>query len=663
MDTSCAEGGIIRDVPLPEQERKSKVRLPYGWSPDRNRLLHVSEVSSGLACRCVCPGCGTPLVARMGRQRAAHFAHHAPTSCTGAYETMLHLLAKQVIAERRLVMLPPVQAGHGGVKVLKARAREFRPDEVVLEQGMDGIRPDIVASVQAPSGTKRLLVEVAVTHFCGPEKVALIQDRKLACIEIDLSKLPRNAPREEMEAAILTTAPRHWIYNEVAARENERLRQEAERRAEREEAEAARRTRAAAQRVVADFRTRTAIRRSGGTREQRMHLARCADAGWGEHEGIPVLGAQAHMAVQDRVWQAAILDIFLLRKSGIRQSSFYPSQALRTLRDSGFLKPGAPPAWKDDQVTAAARSLDPDYRTSGEVVEAYLAHLVTRGLLIPLPHGDFATNETRASQARARIRDAEESRARVADLKVRVEELIGMLPPGRQSRVDTALWLRTSLPGRPETPAGLAAGGGLPHSSLMAKLDRLKLLLRPGTAIEEDLLGLPLESELEARRLERAAAEERTRLEREEHQRAEAARERQEEEIRRRRLVQRAITQLGEEGAAAWLATPTRLLDGQAPANATGLADHHFIWLDQALDEESRRLGRQEAAAARAEEWRERMREHVAAHTDRGYAEFWMRSANARLGMARPSSVCVDEAGFARCREAFGADARHPRRR
>lgn len=52
------------------------------------------------------PGC-------KGDQRAHHFVHHAPTSCAGAYESALHKLAKQLIADRRLVTTPAIVARHG----------------------------------------------------------------------------------------------------------------------------------------------------------------------------------------------------------------------------------------------------------------------------------------------------------------------------------------------------------------------------------------------------------------------------------------------------------------------------------------------------------------------------------------------------------------------
>jgi hypothetical protein len=67
------------------------------------QMRGVDEVEQGLACNCVCPGCGSPLIAKKGRVRVHHFAHQG-ASCTIGAESALHRMAKQIVAdERRLV--------------------------------------------------------------------------------------------------------------------------------------------------------------------------------------------------------------------------------------------------------------------------------------------------------------------------------------------------------------------------------------------------------------------------------------------------------------------------------------------------------------------------------------------------------------------------------
>jgi len=115
--------------------------LPFGEALD-DRLLRASDVPAGLACRCSCTGCGAPLVARRGGQRAAHFAHATGRACAAAHETVLHRIAKQLIADGAPLALPEVAAEHGGRRRLVRPATTIRPDTVALERGFNGLRPE-----------------------------------------------------------------------------------------------------------------------------------------------------------------------------------------------------------------------------------------------------------------------------------------------------------------------------------------------------------------------------------------------------------------------------------------------------------------------------------------------------------------------------------------
>ena len=71
-------------------------------------LIHVDDVAKGNNCKCHCPHCGAPLCAKnAGKQRQHHFAHAHGHECEGAYESQLHLLAKEILQETRHIMLPP----------------------------------------------------------------------------------------------------------------------------------------------------------------------------------------------------------------------------------------------------------------------------------------------------------------------------------------------------------------------------------------------------------------------------------------------------------------------------------------------------------------------------------------------------------------------------
>ncbi len=182
--------------------------LPYGEAAD-GRLVAVADVPRGIACALVCPECRARLVAKKGDVIRHHFAHESGLGCEGAYETMLHKLAKQIVADAGWLAVPPVQVSwYEHVRVV-AHSATARFDRVELEVWQGGIRPDIVGYRR----DRALWVEVAVTHPCGPEKIAAIGQRQAATVEIDLSQVRRDTSFEALQNTVLRLAPRQWLYH------------------------------------------------------------------------------------------------------------------------------------------------------------------------------------------------------------------------------------------------------------------------------------------------------------------------------------------------------------------------------------------------------------------------------------------------------------------
>ena len=79
--------------------RHSANRLTYAINTT-GKFVDIDSVSNGNKCGCFCPACKEPLVAKnQGSKRVHHFAHQFGTECDCAFESMLHLLAKEKIRE------------------------------------------------------------------------------------------------------------------------------------------------------------------------------------------------------------------------------------------------------------------------------------------------------------------------------------------------------------------------------------------------------------------------------------------------------------------------------------------------------------------------------------------------------------------------------------
>jgi hypothetical protein len=180
------------------------VQLVYGLKD--NKLYHVDQVENGEKCGCVCPNCGDILIAKQGEINDHHFAHKAKEcDITYAQETILHLMAKEVLSKCRTFLLPPVTLedrfaffskdeysklkSTNNVDDLYYKYTKYKRiltlvDNVIVEKYLDNIKPDIILEI----GETRLVVEIAVTHFIDRKKKEKIFDKQQLTIEIDLSE-------------------------------------------------------------------------------------------------------------------------------------------------------------------------------------------------------------------------------------------------------------------------------------------------------------------------------------------------------------------------------------------------------------------------------------------------------------------------------------------
>lgn len=164
------------------------------------QLVTINDVSSGLACGCLCPSCKQPLVARKGRQNVHHFAHSVKTDCKGSLESALHVKAKDVFLKHKHIILPAVP-GQISNKVVSRRLMldghtrvtyerpcfKFEYNDVFVESSIGQIRPDVVLFDE--SGP--FIVEIYATHKTGFDKIQKIKSMGLFAVEIDLRYLLR----------------------------------------------------------------------------------------------------------------------------------------------------------------------------------------------------------------------------------------------------------------------------------------------------------------------------------------------------------------------------------------------------------------------------------------------------------------------------------------
>lgn len=170
----------------------SEPKLTYGLSLQTQRLVNIASVPNGKECGLVCPECKQPLVAKKGhiqdwgRGHAPHFAHLVDGVCSPqkAFESEVHLLAKQIIFDTKKVAIPSFR---GNFVDFDARRLIFA--EVTLEkQSNSNLRPDCIGIYEFDGKKAEMWIEICNTHAVDTHKQSLIKRNHICCIEIDVAE-------------------------------------------------------------------------------------------------------------------------------------------------------------------------------------------------------------------------------------------------------------------------------------------------------------------------------------------------------------------------------------------------------------------------------------------------------------------------------------------
>lgn len=205
------------------------VQHKTAYALKNGQLTHISNVSRGLACGCICVECKGQLIAKKGSEKVHHFAHEADSNCIGAAETALHLLCKELFKELNSIVLP--QYNFSKERKLKRNYHVITHEKIVvkggeasitrtfIEQAEERFKPDITLE----SNSKKLFVEIAVTHKVDRNKLRHIRKCGFPAIEIHLDLADALLSRDELRNKLQTDlTSKRWLFH-PKQREAERI--------------------------------------------------------------------------------------------------------------------------------------------------------------------------------------------------------------------------------------------------------------------------------------------------------------------------------------------------------------------------------------------------------------------------------------------------------
>lgn len=207
------------------------MKIPLGKHIETGLLKLISELNKeterGLKCQCVCVGCGSALVARMGEKRAHYFAHYRKEDYTQVCgETAIHLLAKVILLRSKNAFFPfhmelsesyddLYEKVISNVSVFGEPTPLIEPvEEIYLP--IANFKPDVFAKFELYGEFHDVAIEIAVTHFVDDDKQLKATESNINMLEIDLSKLrlDKDITEESVEKALANIRNWKWIHKD-----------------------------------------------------------------------------------------------------------------------------------------------------------------------------------------------------------------------------------------------------------------------------------------------------------------------------------------------------------------------------------------------------------------------------------------------------------------
>lgn len=612
-------------------------KLIYAWRQSDGAYVCVTDVPSGLDedLRCPAPSCRAPLVARKGRSgRTEHFAHYAGRAriCEAGRETSAHLLAKDILAERLWLWLPPVVAEFDGERINVAQARKLTFDKAVLEDRLGDLIPDVVLHL----GDKRLLVEVRVTHECDDAKIAKLKARGLPTVEIDIRKA-QHGDREAITAAILETGKREWLHN---ARQDEALATLRARSAERK--------RATADALHARARAIAGTPADPATLpEGQAALRRLDDLDLAATLLRPNIATRV-FRVPDAEWQALVAGRVLIADyADDLDGSFGVSHILRWVRGAGLIRDELAPQW-DAGLLEAVLAEDPTFRTAATSLLQYLKCLETDGILQVAGKQRWRRAEAFRRDIKARLDAVRQLGERRTTIEKEVRALVAIASDESQG-FDFQAWASSPIP-----PFGADLEAIIRSDDwrrLQVGLRDLPWTLRYGAETAPDTtLGLPIEKTL------RSALDDFQRRKAEAEQaRLDALRKAAEARLVD---VRRAFAQVMPDDEIE-TRLDGRFKDREDTIRAEALAS--IEGRDRAVNwaaAKQRQRTRQQRDKDIAAEFRAKLETTAIGRLDAQRGRLWCSTANGSLGGQRPQEYCISENALKHCLAVLDDQAR-----
>ena len=198
--------------------KKKKARsLYFGVAMDTGELLTVDAVPRGLDCKCICPDCGTRLVARKGEENRHHFAHETNNECYYGPEMSIYRAFHDFLQKNLKFYLPDAILKFNSYKKPETVRKGHLLDLTEVKYICDPGKYPPVLLCSADSNTFRVILNIEDYYNESDyrEIAAAGKESNIPVIVVNIESSDDITSIAELSKYIMEPGNKTWIYNRV----------------------------------------------------------------------------------------------------------------------------------------------------------------------------------------------------------------------------------------------------------------------------------------------------------------------------------------------------------------------------------------------------------------------------------------------------------------
>lgn len=210
-------------------KKKRSPTLYWGMSETTGELLSINAVPRGRACNCICPACGTSLIAHKGEIVAHHFAHETNNECYYGAELSIYRAFYDYLKKHLEFFLPDAILKFDSYKKAETIRTGYliKLTDVILGNDSDKYPPLLLCI----AGENKFQLVLNIDNYYSENDIKTLAEEgrnaNTAVVIVDIESVDTITSTNDISTYIEGSNNKSWVFNRLVDIWDQRFREAA----------------------------------------------------------------------------------------------------------------------------------------------------------------------------------------------------------------------------------------------------------------------------------------------------------------------------------------------------------------------------------------------------------------------------------------------------